>query len=180
MSLNAQHNIAEDEEGKKQEHEHETFKKHHTISAMMAFSYIPSIVPGEIDRKIVIVPTWGLNYSFWFHPKWSVGLHNDIILQQYKVERHHDQEEINRSYPIAVKAVVLFQPIPDLVFLAGYGKEFEPNETLDVITAGVEYGIPIRKGWEATLNLIFDWNIDNYVSFMFGLGFAKNIYVNKQ
>ena len=172
--LYAQHNIIETDEGHSEKLE--AFKKHHVISAMMAFSYIPSIVPGEEDRQILVVPTWAVNYSFWFRPKWAIGLHNDVILQQYAIERHHNQEELTRSYPVAVKAVVLFEPIHELVFLAGYGKEFETNETLDVITVGVEYGIPIRNGWGAGFNLIFDWNVDNYVSWMFGISFGKNLY----
>lgn len=174
--LNAQHNIEKDHEDEKHEEGHEAFRKHHRISAMMAFSHIPSIVPGETAKQSVVVPTYGLNYDFWFHAKWAIGLHNDLILQQYKVERHHDEQEIIRSFPLAVKAVVLYQPIHELIFLAGYGKEFETKETLDVITIGVEYGIPIRNGWEANLNLLFDWNIDNYISWMFGVGFAKNLY----
>ena len=107
-------------------------------------------------------------------------LHNDIILQQYAVERHTDSEKVVRSYPVAVKAVVLYEPIHELAFLAGYGKEFEPDETLDVITVGVEYGIPIKNGWGTSFNLIFDWNINNYVSWMFGIGFGKNLYVRKK
>ena len=168
----AQHNIVEDDEGEKHEsneHGHEAFKKHHTISAMMAFSYIPSIIPGESDREILVVPTWAINYTFSFHPKWAVGLHNDLILQQYAVERHTDSEEVVRSYPFAVKAVVLFEPMHGLLFLTGYGKEFESSKTLDVITVGVEYAIPIRNGWETGFNLIFDWNVNNYVSWMFGI-----------
>ncbi len=69
MSLNAQHNIVEDDEGEKHEeteHGHEAFKKHHAIFAMMAFSYIPSIIPGEIDRELIVVPTWGLITVFGF------------------------------------------------------------------------------------------------------------------
>jgi hypothetical protein len=174
--LNAQHNIVEDDESEKSEEGHEVFRKHHRISAMMAFSHIPSIVPGETEKKNLAIPTWGLNYDFWFHEKWAVGLHNDLIMQQYKVERHNGEEETIRSFPIASKAVILFQPIPDLIFLTGYGKEFEPNETLDVITVGVEYGIPIRNHWEVNFNLIFDYNVNLYTSWLIGIGFSKHIY----
>ena len=181
--LSAQHNIVEDHQGEEHatsEHEHEAFRKHHNIYAMMAFSYIPRIIPGQIERELLAVPTWALNYNFWFHPKWAFGLHNDLILQKFAVEKHSEEEEIIRSYPVAVKAVVLFEPIEDLLFLTGYGKEFEPNKILDVITAGVEYGIPIRNGWEAGISLNFDWNINNYVSWMFGVGFGKRLYPRKK
>ena len=181
--LNAQHNIVEDHEGEQDvssEHGHEAFRKHHTVYAMMAFSYIPSIIPGKEQREILAVPTWALNYNFWFHPKWAIGLHNDLILQQFQVERHSDKEEIIRSYPVAVKVVVSFEPIHELVIMTGYGKEIEPNKILDVVTAGVEYGIPIRNGWEAGLSLCFDWNIENYVSWMFGIGFGKKLYHRKK
>ena len=170
----AQYNIVEDDEGEKHA-EHETFKKHHRISAMMAFSNIPQIIPGKENREVIAVPTWGLNYDFWFRPKWGVGLHNDIILLQYTVERHHGHDELIRSYPLGVKLVGLFQPIHDLIFLTGYGKEIEPNETLDILTVGVEYGFPIRNGWESNINLSFDWIVNNYISFMLGIGFAKKL-----
>ena len=178
LPLKAQHNIVEDHESN--EHGHEEFNKHHNISAVMAFSFIPSIVPGEAEREVLAVPTWALNYNFWFHHKWAVGLHNDIILQQYKIERHHDKDELIRSYPFAVKAVVLFEPIHQLAFLTGYGKEFELNEILDVVTLGVEYEIPIRNGWGTSFNLTVDWNVNHYVSMMFGIGFGKNLFVKKK
>ncbi len=171
--LIAQHNNIEDEA---QKQEHEAFKRHHRVSIMMAFSHIPSVVPGEAEKQNLAVPTWGFNYDFWFHQKWGIGLHNDLIMQQFKVEEHHDKQEITRSYPVAVKAVGLFQPVHDLIFIVGYGKEFEPNEVLDVITAGVEYGVEIRNHWEVNFNLIFDYNIDTYTSWLFGIGFSRNFY----
>ena len=144
----------------------------HKITLVMAYSLITNNVD-EGTNAILVVPTFGLNYDFLFHPKWGVGLHSDIILQQFKVEKHEGNEELIRENPVAVCLVGLFKPAPKLSLLAGYGVEIETHENLQIIRIGAEYGIHLPKNWELGLMLEYDIKLKTYGTFMFGVGFSK-------
>src|SRR3954465_8373965 len=69
-------------------------KYRHRITVMMANSHIPNMESIEGQNKFSIVPTWGLDYDFWFNKKWAIGLHNDLVLQQYKIIKAEDHTEV--------------------------------------------------------------------------------------
>lgn len=82
---------------------------------MMANSHIPNATEG--GHKVAIVPTWGFDVDYFFHPRWSVALRGDIKLQSFEVE--HDNVLLERTYPIAVAAVIHYPRIATLVILCG-------------------------------------------------------------
>ncbi len=82
----------------------------HRVTLVMASSFLKNHVD-ESTNKVLVVPTYGLNYDFLFHPKWGVGLHTDIVLQQFKVEKHEGHEVLIRENPVALCAVGLFKPL---------------------------------------------------------------------
>ena len=144
----------------------------HKLTLVMANSLLKNQVD-ENTNSILIVPTYGINYDFLFHPKWGVGLHSDIVLQQFKVEQHDGHEELVRENPVALCAVGLFSPLPALTLIAGYGVELETNENIQLFRFGVEYGIHLPKHWELGIMLEYDRKINTYSSLVFGVGFSK-------
>src|SRR5690349_18313998 len=66
----------------------------HRVTILMAFSHIPNMDGMEGQNKFSIVPTWGFDYDFWINKKWAFGLHNDLILQQYKIVKQEDHTEV--------------------------------------------------------------------------------------
>ena len=58
---------------------------HHKVTLVMAYSLLKNQID-ESTNNILVVPTFGINYDFMFHQKWGVGLHTDLVLQQYQVE----------------------------------------------------------------------------------------------
>jgi hypothetical protein len=145
---------------------------HHKITLVMANSLITNHIDDQ-SNAVLMVPTFGLNYDFMFHSKWGVGLHSDIILQQFKVEKHEGHEELIRENPVAVCLVGLFKPAPKLSLLAGYGVEIETHENLQLLRFGVEYGVHLPKNWELGCMLEYDIKFKTYGTFMFGVGFSK-------
>jgi hypothetical protein len=145
----------------------------HRLTVMMANSHIPSA--GKVDGQstVFIVPTWGVNYDYWFTSKWAIGLHNDFILQQYKIEVKQDKETIERTNPVAICAVALFRPSSNLTLLLGAGRELEKHESFSMVTIGSDYGIELPRSWELSFNLIYDNKFNAYDSWMFGIGFSK-------
>ena len=144
----------------------------HRVTLVMASSFIKSDIDGG-NNSILVVPTYGLNYDFFFHQKWGVGLHTDIVLQQFKVEKHDEDEVLIRENPVALCAVGLFKPLPSLTLIAGYGIELEKHENIQLLRLGVEYGFHLPGNWELGFGLELDRKINTYNSWMFGAGFSK-------
>ena len=155
--------------------EHEYEGSFHKITMVMANSLINNIVE-ENSNTLLLVPTFGVNYDYFFHKRWGIGLHNDILLQQYKVERHDNKEELERENPVAVCAMLSFKPHHRWTLLGGYGVELEKNESINLFRFGVEFGIPLKDHWELGFNAEYDHKIKAYSSFMFGVGFSKILF----
>ena len=143
----------------------------HKISLVMANSLITNSV--DDINETLIVPTFGINYDYWFKEKWGVGLHTDLVLQQYKIERHDDQSVLERDNPMAFCAIVSYEPLPRWIIMGGYGIEIERNENIDLFRFGLEYGIPLKDHWELGFNIEYDHKIKAYSSIMFGIVFSK-------
>jgi hypothetical protein len=157
---------------KDQNPEHEGLSHRHRVTLVMANSFLKNQVD-ENTNDILLVPTFGLNYDFFFHQKWGVGLHTDIVLQQFKVEKHDGHEELIRENPVALCAVGLFKPLPSLTLIAGYGIEIEKHENIQLLRLGVEYGFHLPGNWELGFALEFDKKINTYNSWVLGAGFSK-------
>ncbi len=157
--------------------EHE--KGFHSITLVMANAFLPNSVD-EATNDILIVPVFGLNYDYQFNSHWGTGLHADILLEQYKIEKHGTSEEIIRENPIALVAILFYKPNHRWKILAGYGVEFEKNDNLQVIRAGAEYGIPLPKEWELGFSLEFDYKINHYANLVLGIGFTKRFGKNRK
>ncbi len=100
-------------------------------------------------------------------------MHTDILLQQYKVEKHGGHEEIMRENPVALAGMLLFKPHHRWTLMAGYGVEAEKHESFQMIRTGAEYGIELPKHWELGFSLEFDYKIKTHNSLMFGVVFSK-------
>jgi hypothetical protein len=46
---------------------------------MMANSHVPKAIEG--GKKIAIVPTWGIELDYFFHPRLSVAIFPDWIVE---------------------------------------------------------------------------------------------------
>lgn len=144
------------------------------LTAIMGYSLIDnSFLPESND--ILIVPTVGLNFDYFLTEDWGLGLHSDILLQQFKVETHNGHEEIIRENPITLAAMGLFKPHEKWTIILGYGVELEKNKNLQLIRIGGEYGIPLPKHWEVVLSIEYDYKINNYSVVMFGMGFSRGL-----
>lgn len=163
--------------------QHKEKHEHHPPYQKITMVMANSIVTNNIDEgnnDILIIPTIGLNYDYWFHKKWGIGLHNDILLQQYKIERHHDQRELVRENPVAICAILSFEPFPRWILMGGYGLELEKNQNINLFRFGIEYGIPLKDSWELGFNFEYDHKIKAYSSFMIGIGFSKIFFTKRE
>ena len=150
--------------------EHE-FHPHHSLGLIISHTQISQGIQEDGKRKWLSLPSWGINYNYVFHSKWAIGLHNDIIVEDFVVESaSRETEALERSYPIASAVVVSFKPGKHFSFLLGSGGEFAENHNFFLLRAGFEYGLHINNRLELVANLVNDLKIKAYNSWAIGLG----------
>lgn len=182
LSLSSVGVLAQHEEGhratahEEAHNEHKEFK--HSIAVMLGHSHIDEGRNVEGKAEWITVASFAIDYNYHFNEKWSIGLHNDIILETFIVERYFnvgvEEEFLEREYPIASVAMVGYRVLPFLVASAGFGGEFAPGENFAMIRVGVEAGFHLKDpSWEFVTGINYDARIDAYDIWNLTAGVAK-------
>ena len=181
---------AQESEVKEEKHheqgtdQHESHHLHHALSGSINHTIIFSGVKNGETQTSVFVPSFGLNYTYFFNNKWGLGLHNDIILEDFLVKgessddpatRSNDEEitVIERGRPISMAIMGVYKVIPNLGIMAGAGMEFSQHEDYAVIRFGLEAPVHLPKNWEIFGTVTYDIMIDAYTSLTYGIGLVK-------
>ena len=83
-------------------------KSFHSITLVMGSAFIANSF-SDNTNDVLIVPVYGLNYDYQINGKWGVGIHTDILLQQFKIEKHGTEEEVVRENPVAISAILSYK-----------------------------------------------------------------------
>lgn len=159
-----------------QEIEHTQFYPHHSLGLMISHTQISQGIQSDGDKKWLSLPSWAINYNYKFSPKWAVGLHSDIIVEDFAVEEHlksSGNKTLERSYPIACAVMASYKPGKYFSFMAGAGGEFAHTGDLFLVRVGVEYGYHLSKDYEINANITNDLKINAYNSWAIGLGVTR-------
>jgi len=151
------------------ENEHESFK-HFRISPVISHTFIPTTtVEGD---ETVIVPTIGLDLEYWLNEKWGIGLHNDLELETFEIEKE-EGIFIEKEFPLVLTLDALYKYDEHWVFVLGTGVEFEKNENLFIMRAGVEYEIEFGNHWDVSPTIVYDHRSDSSSTWGIGIGIGK-------
>jgi len=145
----------------------------HRIAIMIGHTHIPKASTGTQESGI-IVPSWGLSYSYWINYQWAVGIQSDMEIASYVVEEH-DSKEIERERPIILALVGIFKPTHHIVLLGGFGREFEKHNDYWVTRLGFEYEFELQDGWDLSPGLVYDIKESAYDSWTIGLAVGKRL-----
>jgi len=143
---------------------------------MMANSHSPKAFEGE--TKVTVIPTWGFDVDYFFHPRWSVALQGDIKLQSFEVEEENNVA-LERNFPVALATVIHYHALRHWSFYLGPGYELESHENLFLVRAGTEYSFEITENFEIALNLIYENKDEVYDTWTFGIAFNKKLWEKK-
>jgi len=143
---------------------------------MMANSHSPRTFEG--GTKVTVIPTWGFDVDYFFHPRWSVALQGDIKLQSFEVEEENNVL-LERNFPVALATVIHYHALRHWSFYLGPGYELESHENLFLVRAGTEYSFEITENFEIALNLIFENKTEVYDTWTFGIAFNKKLWEKK-
>ena len=149
----------------------------HEVALLLAHTHVAQGVNADGDLTWLALPSWGLNYNFWFTPKWAIGLHTDLINETFKVEENLSEEEVvptvERTRPIAPAIMVSYRPHHHWAFTLGAGQEFAKEGDLLLLRAGTEYTIHLGGPWETSGSLAYDFRFDAYDSWTLGIGITR-------
>jgi len=139
---------------------------------MMANSHVPKGTEGQ--SLGIIVPSWGFDIDYFFHPKWSAALQGDIKIASFEVEE--ENIVLNRSFPVCLVPVIHYHALRHWSFYTGLGYEIESHENLYLWRLGTEYSFEINENFEIALNLIFENKQEVYDTWTFGIAFNKKLW----
>ena len=149
---------------------------HHQLGIVLGHAHLSNGVK-QGEKQWQVLPSFGVNYNYWFNEKWSIGLHTDIIIETYEVERHLESgsiEVLERETPIAPALMIGYKPHEHFSFLMGPGYEIEPEENLMLIRLETEYSIEMAEGLEFEAGIGYDFRIDAFDSWSTVLGIAHS------
>lgn len=148
-------------------------KRKHKVAISIAHAFMQAISETGVTKQTLVIPTVGANYELWLNDRWAAGLHNDISMAAYKIEKSASRKMISRDYPVLTTLVAIYKPGEHWNFFAGPGREFEKNESFYVIKTGVEFGLGLPKSFEVNLGAEFDRKLRGYSSWLVGIGISK-------
>lgn len=164
----------EQHESEHSEHAEDSHHKH-MIGLMLGHTHLSG---GVVDGKTqwLVVPSFALNYNYFFSHKWAAGLHTDIILEEFVVESHsegHEETTVEREYPMSFIGMGTYKPKHWLALMLGGGVETDPHETFTLIRLGIEPSISLNERWEVVFSTIYDIKFDAYNSWSLSVGMAR-------
>ena len=146
------------------------------ISHRLALLIGHTFVPNRLETAGLFVPSWGLDYEVWFGRDFGLGLHSDIELETFVIEKASGGETLEREYPVVATLDVLWRAMGGLVLELGPGIELEPKESLFVVRGGVSYEIEIQDGWDLAPSAFYDVRPGHFDAWTIGLGVGRRFF----
>lgn len=146
----------------------------HKVSLILGHTHVPSGFSNG-KKRMLVVPSWGLDYNYLLNKKWAIGIHSDFYTENFSVIDFGGKEEFVRERPIILTMVGSYNPHEKWSLIAGTGYEFAKEENLSIIRLGVERAWELPKEWEFIATLQYDLRLEVFNSWMLGLGISKSL-----
>lgn len=166
FQLHSQSNEEEDDD--------EKFKRH-AITLSIGHTHVGEGIKDR-QKKNIILPSWGLNYDYRIDERWAIGLHNDLIIEEFEVEiKGEDNVLVNvkRSRPLSMAITASYKVNNFLALSAGAGREFAPEEDFTIFRIGLEPYFELPNNFEIIGTFAVDFRVDAFNAFNVALGIAK-------
>ncbi len=148
----------------------EAFEGPWRMGLLVMHTYIPTKTTR--GRETLILPSIGLDIEYWFSERWGIGMHNDIELESFEVEKE-EKEIIERNLPVVLTLDGLWNVWDEWILVLGIGLEVEEEESFGLFRAGIEYEVPIAEGWDLSPSFAYDIRFDAFDTWSIGLGVGR-------
>lgn len=143
------------------------------LSLAITHTFVPTTVNDSRDKTYLSLASWGLDYDYRFTSKWGIGLHSDLVIQDFEYE--DDDVVRTRVKPFATAIVGTRKFGEHLTLMGGGGAEFSRGEeTLALIRVGIDYGWELPADFEVSFSLMTDFKINAYNALVFGFAIGKS------
>jgi len=153
----------------------EEVDKKNSISISIAHTHIGNgVVNGR--RKAIILPAWGINYDRRLKERWAIGIHTDMVIEEFELETQDDQNLMvtkKRTRPLSTAITASYEISHFLVATFGVGREFSPEEDYNLFRIGLEPFFELPNDFEFIGTLTIDFRLEAYNALTFGLGVLK-------
>ncbi len=139
------------------------------MAVLLGHTFIPA---GSQNNQRLLIPSWGLDLEYWPASKWGIGLHNDLEIETFLIEKP-EEEALERRYPLVITADLLYKPWKGLVLMAGPGVEVDPSQTFFLIRYGLEYEFEFSGHWDIFPSVFYDSRKDAFDTWSIALGVGK-------
>lgn len=136
-----------------QHHEDEMIT-HHRVVVSSNISIIPEGV--DLSNTLLVVPSLGIDYEYFFNERWAISSKNDIILQQYVIESREDGKIIERQRVFVTTVTGVWEAFRGFSIFLGGGVEWEADKNYGLIKVGVEYKIALNGRFDVAIPLYWD------------------------
>jgi opacity protein-like surface antigen len=142
------------------------------ISLAITHTFVPTAINNNGDKTWLSLPSWALDYDYRLNSQWGLGVHSDLVIQDFEYE--HGDVVRNRTKPLAMAGVATRRIGKNVSVLGGGGVEFaKGEETLGLVRLGLDYGIELPRDWEVSFSFVIDFKINAYNALVFGFGIGK-------
>jgi hypothetical protein len=146
-------------------------KGFHQLSFMLSHSRIgEGIVNGS--KKSISAPSLGIDYNYWIHNKWAVGLQTDIITESFKIE-DNGGAIIDRSTPLTIVPTITCKPQKHSLLIFGVGKEYAKEGNFTLTRLGYEYSFELPRRYELSFGITYDKKWAAYDIWTYGIIVSK-------
>lgn len=166
----------------KKESSEESEKGGHKITIGIGQAHIHENF-AEKGKEWVMASSLALNYDYLISDRWAIGLHNDLVLDDFSIEKMQGGtpiRTIERKRPLATKLVGSYSPLRHFMVNAGAGAELEESENFFLTTLGAGYEFTAGKGWGFGVDLSYDVKWHAYDTWIIGFGVSKTLFARKK
>ncbi|HEX5170553.1 MAG TPA: hypothetical protein VFW11_15355 [Cyclobacteriaceae bacterium] len=149
----------------------ESFRRNR-IALVLGHTHVPAGIDENGKKTWLALASWGLDYDFRINQDWGLGLHSDLVIQDFEYEEDEGIVK-NRTKPVAIAFVGTRRLGEHFTILTGGGMEVAPEGTLGLIRIGTDCGWELPKDWELSLSLMADFKINAYDAWVLGFGIGK-------
>lgn len=150
----------------------------HEASAVISHTHVSQGIGADGTTKWLALPSWALNYNLRLGARWSIGLHADLIVEDFAVEEHFSRSNastLERSYPLALAVMGGFRPGGGhWSIMLGGGAEFAHTGNLFLVRLGMERAWHLGDNWELVAMITDDLKFNAYNSWALGLGVVRS------
>ncbi len=146
--------------------------RRHSFSFFNGYVLIPNSYEtgAEIESKVIFVGLIGIDYKYYWAPKFNTGLVYELELGQYFIQ--DEGSPVPRENVQVFTLLAGYEILPKLEIFIGPGFEYEIHKDYFILKVGLEYELLIANDWYFSPEISYNYK-EVYESLVIGVHFRK-------